>query len=65
MNNYAEQNLNRRNNWQRMARETISYTDNNIGSGKYCDCGQELTHNEWKERRYKSYSVCKHVDCIY
>jgi len=34
-------------------KETItSYTDNKIGSGQYCECGQELTHCEWQSRKY-------------
>ena len=30
--------------------ERVSYTSNEIGSGKYCECGHELTYNE---KRYK------------
>ena len=25
---------------------TVSYTESGIGSGRYCECGHELTHEE-------------------
>lgn len=37
----------------------ISYTSNEIGSGHYCECNQELTHDEYRDYRYKK--VCGHV----
>ncbi len=36
-----------------------SYTDNRIGSGKYCECGHELTHEENRARQIGSI-MCKH-----
>jgi len=34
---------------------TVSYTESGIGSGKYCECGHELTYNELnnKTRQHK------------
>ena len=36
----------------------ISYTSNDIGSGYYCECGRELTHEEREAQRYKK--ACCH-----
>lgn len=38
---------------------TISYTSNEVGSGVYCKCGQELTKDELEARRFGS-RVCLH-----
>ena len=38
----------------------ISYTTNEIGSGCYCGCGHELTHEESRDYRYKKANLCKH-----
>ena len=35
--------------------ERISYADNNIGSGKYCECGRELSKDEYYSQYNKSY----------
>ena len=46
------------------AKEQIrtSYTSNEIGSGQYCECGQEYTYDEWREVKYGRYKKCQHED---
>ena len=36
-----------------------SYTDNRIGSGQYCECGKEMTHDEARYNKDK-YIFCCH-----
>ena len=38
----------------------ISYTTNEVGSGHYCEHGQELTHEENKDYQYKKRCHLKH-----
>lgn len=46
-------------NSERVIRVITSYTSNTIGSGKYCECGMELTHEEYGEQKYSS-KICTH-----
>ena len=34
------------------------YTDNRIGSGQHCECGQELTHQENNNQRQYKNKMC-------
>jgi hypothetical protein len=38
----------------------ISYTDNDRGSGKYCECGMEYSKDEWVAIRSAGRKPCMH-----
>jgi len=40
-----------------MERSKTWFADNRIGSGKFCECGQELTHIEYQNQRQHKYEV--------
>ena len=41
-----------------MDKQTWSYTSNEVGSGHYCSCGQELTHSEYQGKHTQDHK-CK------
>jgi len=41
-------------------RYITSYTDNDRGSGHYCECGMEYSKEEWREIRDYGYKTCVH-----
>lgn len=39
-------------------KDKAMYVSNHIGSGKYCECGRELTHEEYNNQKQYKHKMC-------